>query len=85
MHWSDTYGPFCEYTGTCMGHHGFDVTAFANTHLDPTTGVFTESYLTNGELLDAINPDDYRMPYIYENFEWPHCAAEHGVEFPAVS
>ena len=82
--WTDSAGPYCEYTGTCKGHHGFDVTAFANAHLDAASGEFREAYLTNGELLAAIDPNDYRMPYIYENFEWPHCAAEHGVAFPSV-
>ena len=75
----------CEYTddSQCEGHHGFDVTTFSSTYLDPQTGIITEDFLTNGELLKAINPQDYHMTYVYDNFAWPHCAEHHGLNFLA--
>ena len=75
----------CEYTddSQCEGHHGYDVTTFSSTYLDPTTGLITEDYLTNGELLKAIDPQNYHMTYVYDDFAWPHCAEHHNLNFLA--
>ena len=34
-----------------------------------------QSHLTNGEILEYSNPHEYRLPYIYDNFQWTHCEA----------
>ena len=53
----------CEYTdeSQCEGHHGYDITTFVTSSIDPNTGVVTNDYLTNGELLHSIDPNDYKM------------------------
>ena len=75
----------CEYTddSQCEGHHGYDVTTFSSTYLDPQTGLLTEDYLTNGEMLKAIDPQNYHMTYVYDDFAWPHCAEHHHLNFLA--
>jgi len=37
-------------------------------------------YYTNQEFYDAMNPHYDTLPYIYDNFEWPHCV-DYGVDF----
>ena len=32
-----------------------------------------KSYYTNRQLLELLRPDAMRIPYTYDNFEWPHC------------
>lgn len=30
-------------------------------------------YYTNMELYDLLDPRAADSPYVYDNFEWPHC------------
>ncbi|CAM9472098.1 unnamed protein product, partial [Hapterophycus canaliculatus] len=31
-------------------------------------------YYTNGELYQLLRPDESDLPYMYDNFAWPHCS-----------
>lgn len=35
-----------------------------------------DHYYTNSELYSHLNPASEDLPYVYDNFRWPHCAAE---------
>lgn len=69
---------FCKTTNKnpgCEGHHPYDLTQWV-THHEEDTGQWVKSYLSNGEIFKASDPtnsDTYRLPYVYDNFEWPHC------------
>lgn len=32
-----------------------------------------KSYYTNRDIYEFLRPDRDEMPYLYDNFEWPHC------------
>lgn len=32
--------------------------------------------LTNREVLEALGPRTNMLPYVYDNFEWEHCAVD---------
>ena len=67
----------CTSSNTdCKGHNAFDPTYFVSTVKDLSTGGFEKSHLTNAEMRNAVNPSKeyYRMPYLYNHFEWKHCA-----------
>ena len=68
----------------CLGHHATDLTYWPSVSADATTGAYTKTYLTNGEVLSATSPSaTYSAPYIYEHFEWSHCET-HGITFKSV-
>lgn len=56
--------------GSCYGHAPEDVMIWRN--------LFDEDdhYYTNSELYSHLNPASEDLPYVYDNFRWPHCAAE---------
>lgn len=64
----------------CFGHHQYDLTFWKSAYYDDEVGGYKTEYLTNGEIFRIINPNTYSAPYIYDNFEWDHCA-EAGVSF----
>jgi len=66
----------------CKGHHPYDVAPW-KIHKLGADGNFeaNASFVTNGELYDLSDPRDYRLPYVYDAFEWPHCDAA-GYAFP---
>ena len=70
-------------TKQCQGHHGYDLTSFSVMYeLEDGSG-YSKEYLTNAELLEKLNPRSYRMPYIYDNFDWDHCKTYYGYDFLA--
>lgn len=73
---------YCQYysTSDCEGHHAYDLTAF-QVSVRNDTGDFELKYLTNGEILGAIQMTSYKMPYVYNDFSWPHCEYS-GYSFP---
>jgi hypothetical protein len=56
----------------CMGHHPIDLTVFKST-VKSKHGEITNKPLTNAELFKMMDPNDYKMPYIYDSFKWDHC------------
>lgn len=36
----------------------------------------TSDLYTNEELYKLLDPNEDNLPYIYDNFEWKHCAVE---------
>lgn len=50
-------------------------------------GVYQIDYATNEEVAQSINPaGDYKVPYIYDHFEWPHCVDQgYAFHFPKSS
>ncbi|EGB07328.1 hypothetical protein AURANDRAFT_65038 [Aureococcus anophagefferens] len=65
----------------CHGHHPWDLTVFQTDHYDAGSGRFVRRFATNAEIFEYSNPSDYKLPYVYDSFEWPHCEAD-GVVFP---
>ena len=63
---------YCQIGG-CDGHHGYDVLPFRVQIQNSHTESFEYRYLTNAEMLDAANPFDSQLPYVYDNFQWSHC------------
>jgi hypothetical protein len=58
---------------SCQGHSKDDVLIWKNLVDDDN------SAYTNAELYDIMNPavdayGDYRLPYVYDEFKWAHCA-----------
>ena len=78
---SDSYCSTPKATFECEGHHPWDLTVFETDHYDPTSGRFVRRYATNAEIFDYSNPSDYKLPYVYDTFQWPHCEAI-GQSFP---
>lgn len=73
------------YGDTCVGHAGSDV--FPYGMLDTDTDGFTiktgirgnaeyGNRLTNREVLAALDPHFNSLPYVYDTFEWSHCAGD---------
>ena len=57
-------------TGYCQGHDRGDVLPFTEL-FDAHDGPYS-----NKELLNLMDPSMSSSPYIYDNFEWPHCLDE---------
>ena len=52
-----------------------------SSYYDAVSGRFVRRFATNAEIFEYSNPSDYKLPYVYDSFEWPHCEAD-GVVFP---
>jgi len=50
----------------CSGHGKDDTLVFGDLDGHP---------FTNGEYYDYLSPKESNTPYVYDNFEWKHCAA----------
>ncbi|CAM9303214.1 unnamed protein product, partial [Heterosigma akashiwo] len=62
----------------CYGHGPNDIMPW-NLNLDDGTGDIQQ--YTNLEFLRASDPTaNYQLPYVYDAFEWDHCAEE-GFDF----
>ena len=57
----------------CGGHHADDAALFFTYSQDDGSGLFTKMRLSNQELFSKMNPNDYRMSYVYDDFSWEHC------------
>lgn len=62
-HYDETWDPY----HTCYGHNPTDYQPFKN--LFDTN----DHFYTNNELYELLRPDDVMLPYMYDNFKWPHC------------
>ena len=67
-------------TSDCMGHHAYDLTVFQARVMNGD-GTFSVGMYTNGELMAAADPGDYKLDYVYDSFLWEHCD-EAGFYFP---
>ena len=72
LDWPDNSAWSVEGTRTayCHGHNVDDVLPFTGL-FDSDSGPYT-----NRELLALADPKYDKAPYIYDNFEWPHCLDE---------
>lgn len=81
------------YSDSCIGHRGSDVFPFgllnnlsgttirSRIHYPRESGNLSErSGLSNREVLEALDPRIDTLPYVYDNFDWPHCEGE-GLNF----
>lgn len=61
--YDETWDPY----HTCYGHNP--------SHFQPFKNIFDndDKYYTNEELYANLRPDKPQLPYMYDNFEWPHC------------
>ena len=44
------------------------------------TGTYKKLATSNIELFHMINPKDYQVSYIYEDFTWDHCTGAYAFE-----
>lgn len=68
---------------TCVGHNEYDVQPFHDLFLEEQVSEregeassevpASKKYYTNGELYGLLHPSEMNLPYVYDNFEWPHC------------
>lgn len=69
---------FCKTTNKntgCEGHNPYDLTEWVTHYENKADGEWVSSYLSNGEIFHLSDPtkSSYHLPYVYDNFEWPHC------------
>ena len=69
---------YCTTGESCTGHHVDDLVPFKIRVL--LEGNYTDTYLTNTDLYTYSHPENYALPYIYDNFDWDHCT-EAGFNF----
>lgn len=69
----------------CLGHNAGDLTYWKTVLLE-ADGTYSSTYRTNEEVRNAVLPGSgaYKMPYIYDSFEWKHCD-DAGHVFPKVT
>jgi len=58
----------------CYGHSLTDIQPLFNLFGDPPTDGVVKKYHTNQELYELLRPDGTAIPYMYDNFQWPHCS-----------
>lgn len=63
----------------CDGHHADDMTMFKSV-VKEASGEYKKLATSNIELLRMINPSDYQVSYIYEDFTWEHCSGYYTFE-----
>jgi len=61
--YNETWDPY----HTCYGHNPDDLQPFRNLFDD------NNEYYSNSDLYSLLHPQNEDLPYIYDNFEWPHC------------
>jgi hypothetical protein len=54
------------FVDDCYGHNKDDLLVW---------GDLDGHAFTNGQYYDYMNPKESNLPYVYDNFEWKHCAA----------
>lgn len=71
------------YSETCAGHHGSDIFPFdliesGVDDFEIKTGIRSNpqsgNSLSNRDVLGSLDPRANELAYIYDTFEWPHCA-----------
>lgn len=68
---------------TCFGHNEEDVQPFHDLFLEEAVSEregeassevpTAKNYYTNGDLYGLLHPGEMNLPYVYDNFAWPHC------------
>lgn len=70
--YDETWDPY----HTCYGHNPTNFQPFKNLFDQDTETLAIsehERFYTNEELYEYLRPDSLTMPYMYDNFDWPHC------------
>ena len=65
-HFNETWDPY----HTCYGHNPDDFQPFRDLFTTPSK----DAFYTNQELKDLMDPSRESMPYMYDQFSWPHCS-----------
>ena len=60
---------YCQIGG-CEGHHAYDILPFEIYAMNSDSRQFEYVKMSNAELLDAANPTDSKLSYVYDNFQW---------------
>ena len=70
----ELYMPTCTFEW-CEGMDEDDLltTRFTGSWCD---GICEDGQVTHGEFLKLLDVDDYKMPYVYDDFTWEHCEAQ---------
>ena len=67
----DTFTDDWADGNTCYGHNPNDYQPFTGDLFNLANK--RNDYLTNRELYNLFDPGRDAVPYIYDNYEWPHC------------
>ncbi|KAJ8606643.1 hypothetical protein CTAYLR_008385 [Chrysophaeum taylorii] len=59
----ETWDPY----HSCYGHNPTDIQPFKNLFDS------NDAFYTNEDLYEYLRPDSDGLPYMYDNFRWPHC------------
>lgn len=62
--------PAWDYTNSTLSD--VDSPAEGAATADQPAGL--KQYYSNAELYDLLRPDTEDLPYMYDNFQWPHCS-----------
>jgi len=65
--YDETWDPY----HTCYGHNPENIQPFKNLFGDTDS-----DYYSNDALYSLLHPASETLPYVYDNFRWPHCEAQ---------
>ena len=68
----DTFTDDWAEGNSCYGHNPNDYQPFTGDLFNLANK--RNDYLTNRELYNLFDPGRDAVPYIYDNYEWPHCS-----------
>jgi hypothetical protein len=73
--YSETWDPYHP----CYGHNPEDLQPFnKNLFMEEAEDGYVEDlskFYNNAELYIQLHPTNPKLPYAYDNFDWPHCSA----------
>lgn len=73
--------PRFVFGNQCNGHRGSDVFPYGILEgmMEPHFTFFDQTgpnTMSNRDLVHLFHPSVNALPFIYDNFEWPHCSAQ---------
>lgn len=80
---ADDFEEQWEALHQCVGHNPQDLQPFHSmfpewdaerAELEGAKPPSIKTYYTNADLYDLLRPDESDLPYMYDNFAWPHCS-----------
>jgi len=73
-------------TPLCEGHNAGDVLPWSLRVLETTSSTGAPNQFTNAQMYEMTNAagPNYKMPYVYDNFNWDHCIEE-GLDLMKIS
>ena len=67
--YDETWDPYHD----CYGHNPDNIQPFMNLFGESDGDDMKDTFYSNTDLYDALHPKNEALPYMYDDFEWPHC------------